>query len=72
MSQIMTFTGTALISTTILLVACFGLYMIGDFIPTFHFGLLCGVVLTMALLIDLMFLPAVLLLLDQRKKAKLA
>jgi uncharacterized protein len=71
MSQIMTFTGTALIYTTLLLVACFGLYMIGDFIPTFHFGLLCGVVLTMALLIDLMFLPAVLLLLDQRKRAKL-
>jgi uncharacterized protein len=72
MSQIMTFTGSALISTTMLLVACFGLYMIGDFIPTFHFGLLCAVVLTMALLIDLMFLPAVLLLLDKRKQGQKA
>lgn len=69
MSQIMTFTGSALLSTTFLLVGCFGLYMIGDFVPTFHFGLLCAVVLTMALLIDLMLLPAVLLLLDRGKKA---
>jgi uncharacterized protein len=64
MTQIITFTGSALVSTTGLLVLCFGLYMLGDFTPMIDFGMLCAVVLVMALLIDLMFLPAVLMKLE--------
>lgn len=70
MTQIMTYTGSALIATTGLLVLCFGLYMVGDFVPTVHFGILCAVVLTMALLIDLLFLPAILMKIEQWKTGK--
>jgi len=67
MSQIMTYTGSALIFTTLILVSCFGLYLLGDFIPSVNFGVLCAVVLTMAIFIDLMFLPALLMKIDQKK-----
>lgn len=70
MSQIVTFTGSALISTTGLLVLCFGLYMLGDFTPMVDFGILCAVVLVMALLIDLMYLPAILMKLEDSRSTK--
>ncbi|MDC1175178.1 MMPL family transporter, partial [Bacteriovoracaceae bacterium] len=64
-ASIFTYTGSALIVTTIILASGFGLYMFGNFIPNINFGLLCAVVLTMALIIDLVFLPALLLKLSK-------
>ncbi|MCP4914936.1 MAG: MMPL family transporter [Oligoflexia bacterium] len=61
MASIFTYTGSALVVTTMILASGFGLYMFGDFVPNINFGLLCAVVLTMALIIDLIFLPALLL-----------
>jgi len=58
--EIFTYTGMALIFTTVILVLGFGLFIFGDFIPNINFGLLCAMVLMSALLADLIFLPALL------------
>ena len=58
-------TGKALIITTILLVAGFGSFMFADFVPNQKFGILCSLILTAALLTDLLFLPAILFILDK-------
>lgn len=50
-----------LIYTTILLVLGFGLFVIGEFTPNIYFGVLCSLVLSMALFLDLIFLPATML-----------
>lgn len=55
-------TGKALILTTVLLVVGFGSFIMAEFLPNHYFGILCSIVLTFALLTDLLFLPALLLL----------
>ena len=53
-------TGTALIITTIILVAGFGTYALGSFVPNVSFGILTASVLGIALFTDLTLLPALL------------
>lgn len=69
-SSIIHYTGSALIVTTIILASGFGLYLFGDFVPNVNFGLLCSVVLTMALIVDLVFLPAMLMKIDEIRNKK--
>lgn len=64
MGRIFTYTGSALMVTTIILASGFGIYYFGDFVPNENFGMLCALVLTGALLIDLICLPALLMWLD--------
>lgn len=71
-ASVFTFTGSALIVTTVILASGFGLYMAGDFIPNFHFGLLCATILTAALVLDVIFLPALLMLVDHGEHSKKA
>ena len=59
--KIFTYTGSALMVTTGILVAGFGLFVLGDFTPNVNFGILCAVVLSSALVVDMLFLPALLL-----------
>lgn len=59
-------TGKALVVTTILLVVGFGAFVFGEFVPNRNFGMLCSMVLALALLTDLLFLPALLLVIDQK------
>jgi len=54
-------TGKALILTTLLLVVGFGSFIMAEFLPNHYFGILCAIVLTFALITDLLFLPALLL-----------
>lgn len=54
-------TGRALVMTTVLLVVGFGSFIFADFLPNRYFGFLCALVLTFALLTDLLFLPAIML-----------
>mgnify|MGYP002623093609 CR=1 FL=1 len=54
-------TGKALIYTTVILVCGFGAFVMGDFIPNVNFGVMSAIVLTIALLTDLIFLPALIL-----------
>ncbi|MCR9206115.1 MAG: hypothetical protein NXH75_16145, partial [Halobacteriovoraceae bacterium] len=51
--------------TTLILSSAFGLYILGDFLPNVNFGILCSVTLLSALIVDLYFLPAFLLLFDR-------
>ncbi len=62
------YTGSALIVTTMVLASGFGLYMLGNFVPNIHFGILCAIILTMALIIDLIFLPALLMTIFKEKE----
>lgn len=70
MGSIFTYTGSALIITTAILASGFGVYYFGDFIPNENFGLLCSLVLTGALIVDMTFLPAFLMLIDDWKKKR--
>jgi len=65
MTLIFRYTGSALIITTLILSSAFGLYIFGDFLPNVNFGILCSVTLMSALVIDLIFLPAFLLIVDR-------
>lgn len=64
--KIFTYTGSALMVTTGILVAGFGLFVLGDFTPNVNFGILCAVVLSSALVVDMLFLPALLLKLPKK------
>jgi predicted RND superfamily exporter protein len=71
MGTIFTYTGSALVVTTVILSSGFGIYYFGDFVPNENFGMLCAFVLTGALLIDMFFLPALLMWLDERRLKRL-
>lgn len=71
-ARVISFTGPALLMTTLILVTSFGLYLLGDFVPNIHFGILCALVLSSALIIDLIFLPAVLILSDRYRARKMS
>ena len=62
LARVFTYTMPALVTTTILLSAGFGLFVVGDFTPNIDFGILTASVLTMALLTDIFLLPALILL----------
>lgn len=61
LTQVMTFTGSALIVTTVILVFAFGLFVLGSFTPNVNFGVMCAFILTVALIVDMVFLPALLI-----------
>lgn len=63
-------TGKALVITTVLLVVGFGAFIFADFVPNRNFGMLCAMILFLALLTDLLFLPALLLTIDRNKESK--
>lgn len=60
MANIFTHTAPALFTTTIVLVASFGTFIMGTFVPNQSFGILVALVLSFALVADLVFLPALL------------
>ena len=60
-------TAVALTMTTVILVSGFSLYMLGSFVPNIYFGIICSIVLTCALIVDLVFLPALLFQIDKTK-----
>ena len=62
-------TGVALISTTLTLVGGFGVFVFASFIPNFNFGVFSALVLFLALLVDLIFLPALFFILKGSKNA---
>ena len=60
-------TGRAIIVTTVILCAQFFLLAFSEFVPTSHFGLLTAMGLLMALLFDLLLLPALIILFYQKR-----
>lgn len=67
-TTIFRYTGSALVITTLILSSAFGLYVFGDFLPNVNFGILCSVTLLSALVVDLIFLPAFLMVFDRKEK----
>jgi predicted RND superfamily exporter protein len=65
-TQVFVQTGPALILTTIILTVGFGLFYFSEFVPNINFGLYCAIIFIFALVMDIIFLPA-LLLLNHRK-----
>ena len=72
LAQVLTFTGPALIFTTVILAAGFGILAFADFVPNYNFGVLSVLVLITALITDLVLLPAILIRLDKNKKSRKA
>jgi len=54
-------TAPALVLTTLILTVGFGLFFFSNFTPNVNFGLFCSVIFSFALIVDLIFLPALLL-----------
>jgi predicted RND superfamily exporter protein len=54
--------GTGMVASSLVLVIGFGVLMLGSFVPTAYFGLLCAVIMVSAILGDILLLPAILLL----------
>jgi predicted RND superfamily exporter protein len=61
-----TMTVPALIVTTLVLVASFGTFILGDFVPNQSFGKMVAGILTFALVADLVLLPALLLAVGEK------
>ncbi|EQC46532.1 RND family transporter [Bacteriovorax sp. Seq25_V] len=61
-------TGKALILTTVLLFFGFGLFAFGDFVPNQKFGIYCAMILILALISDVILLPAILYYIYRTKK----
>ena len=59
----------ALITTTTVLVAAFGCFVFATFVPNQNFGIFVAFILVIALVTDILFLPALLLTIDKDKGA---
>jgi predicted RND superfamily exporter protein len=67
-AKLFTSTFPALILTTVLISIGFLSFIFGSYIPNIKFGVLCAFIIVVALLADLIILPAVVFLLDKNKK----
>jgi predicted RND superfamily exporter protein len=63
--------GRAVILTSLILVTGFSAMLTGSFIPFIYVGLFSAMIMTFALLGDLIFMPAILLLVDGEKQSSL-
>jgi predicted RND superfamily exporter protein len=68
---VMSYAGSAIIFTTIVLSMAFLVFIFSDFNPNYHFGIVTSSALIIAVLVDLVALPALLSLIDNRKKSLL-
>ena len=64
-AKVFTNTVPALVTTTVVLVAAFGCFVFATFIPNQHFGIFVAFILTVALVTDLLLLPALLMIVDR-------
>jgi len=62
--------GNAVIITTIVLVLGFGTFLLSDFAMYSNFGLISSIALFLAMVFDLLLLPAIISYMDKRKKIK--
>lgn len=62
----LTTTGRAVVTTTVVLIAGYGILMVSSFVPIAHFGLLSAVTMFAALAADVLLLPALLIKLKPR------
>ena len=71
MKYVMSYAGSAIIFTTIVLSLAFLVFVFSDFNPNYHFGVVTASALIIAVVVDLVALPAFLLLIDKKEKSLL-
>ena len=71
MKYVMSYAGSAIIFTTIVLSLAFLVFVFSDFNPNYHFGVVTASALIIAVVVDLVALPAFLLLIDNKEKSLL-
>jgi len=71
LEYVMSYAGSAIIFTTIILSVAFLVFLFSDFNPNYHFGLVTASALVIAVLVDLVALPALLVMIDNREKSLL-
>jgi len=64
-SRIFSLTVPALSVTTLVLAVSFGTFIFGDFVPNQNFGIMVALILTFALVADVLFLPALLMIVGE-------
>lgn len=69
---VMRYAGSAIIFTTIILSAAFLVFIFSDFNPNYHFGIVTASALFIAVIVDLLALPALLSVIDNKKKSLLS
>lgn len=65
--EIYDITAPSLIFNTLLLVCGFGVFILGDFVPNIYFGVLCAVILTIGVFLELFFTPALLIFIESKE-----
>ena len=71
MMYVMSYAGSAIIFTTIVLSLAFLVFVFSNFNPNYHFGIVTASALLIAVVVDLVALPALLLLADKGEKSLL-
>ncbi|MFT5660518.1 MAG: putative RND superfamily exporter protein [Sulfurimonas sp.] len=71
LEYVMSYAGSAIIFTTIILSLAFLVFVFSDFNPNYHFGVVTATALVIAVLVDLVTLPALLSKIDDREKSLL-
>jgi predicted RND superfamily exporter protein len=65
--DVLHYAGRAIIFTTVVLSLSFGIFVFSDFTPNQNFGIVTATALSLAMVIDLLFLPALLSLFDKKQ-----
>ncbi len=69
LAYVMHYAGSAIIFTTLILSSAFMIFIFSDFLPNVNFGIVTAVALIIAVLVDLIMLPAWLALVDRGEKS---
>lgn len=71
LEYVMSYAGSAIIFTTIILSIAFLVFVFSDFNPNYHFGIVTATALVIAVIVDLVALPALISKIDDREKSLL-
>jgi predicted RND superfamily exporter protein len=71
LAYVMRYAGSAIIFTTVILSSAFMIFVFSQFLPNVHFGIVTAIALVIAVLVDLLMLPAVLSKFDSGEKSLL-
>jgi len=72
LSYVMQYAGSAIIFTTIVLSSAFMIFSFSQFLPNVNFGIVTAIALVIAVVVDLLMLPAILSKYDGKEKSLLA
>jgi len=70
LTYVMQYAGSAIIFTTVILSIAFSIFVFSDFLPNYMFGVVTASALVIAVIADLLMLPAVLSMIDTYKTKK--